>query len=281
MSVYRPNVYNLVWAVLFPSWYGVDVMGGAFLLCVCLIALGDDQDAAEQENKRLAKQWLEQRQAEFREYDFERAAAQPRKLAMEPRSLLNWSNPVRGSGLGALFLWTDEGQPQMIACAFEWGGSVKHEFHSLSTDPVACQRAGSLVHHFAAGIEFKLVAGAPEPAVQRILRLTQMRRLAERFRVSVGNKELFETRLLPQPVFRSPMSQEDDMAVFVFVQGTDPECTLLLEATRDKQWRYALVRQTKWGLKAELDGKPVWEVAPVSRHDSQSPFVVITQKPAN
>jgi hypothetical protein len=249
----------------------------ALIVPSAFLASGRAQDTARQDDKQLAQQWFDERKADFQEYDFQREAARPAKLTMEPRSLLNWSNPERGSGYGALFLWTDEGRPQMIACAFEWGGSLKHEFHSLSTDPISGQRGGNPVHRFAAGLEFKSLPGAPQPAGQRALRLTQMRRLAERFRVTMGNKEWSETRLLPQPVFRSPMSLEDDVAVFAFVQGTDPECTLLLEATPEKQWRYALARQTKWGLKVELDGKPIWDVAPLGRPQPQSPFVVLPQ----
>jgi hypothetical protein len=82
-------------------------------------------------------------------------------------------------------------------------------------------------------------------------------------------------------VYRSPESIEEDLALFVFVQGTDPECVLLLEATAGATWRYALARQTKWGLKAKLDGQPIWERAPNHRPqaDRDTPFLVLPQRP--
>jgi len=108
-----------------------------------------------------------------------------------------------------------------------------------------------------------------------------MRRQAERFRVTIGHKDWAETRLLPQPVFRSPESVSGDVAVFVFVQGTDPECALLLDATLEGEWRYGLARQTKFGLKVELDGNLAWEQTPNHRPHStrNTPFLVLPQKP--
>ena len=69
-----------------------------------------------------------------------------------------------------------------------------------------------------------------------------------------------------------------DIAVFQFVQGTDPECVLLLEAAEGK-WQYALARETKWGLKVEIDGTEVWSCEPQGspKRDSDSPFVVLAE----
>ncbi len=227
------------------------------------------------------KSWLQRRQAEFAEYRFQRELAGPVQLTMEPQSLLNWTNPERGTGEGALFLWTDRGQPQLIACAFEWAGSVKHEFHSLSTESIAAERGAKAVHTFGPGIEWLPLPKAPPPSAERGLRLTQMRRLAERFAVQVGHTEWSPTRLLPQPVFRSPESTADDYGVFVFVQGTDPECVLLLRASGEREWRYALARQTKFGLRATLDRQPIWDRRPNQQpqRDPKTPFLVLSQEP--
>lgn len=254
-----------IWRIAIPALAGLAAPAGT----------GNAQETGLS-SQPVAQAWLAQRLMEFQEYDFERGGAERGTLVMEPRALLNWSNPERGTGRGAVYLWTHEGRPQVIACAFEWGGSVKHEFHSLSTDSVVAQRRGNAVHRFGPGIEWMPLPGAPEPATQRALRLSQMRRLAERFRVRMGRQEEWsETRLLPQPVFRSSGEATGDVAVLVFVQGTDPECTLLLEATPQKEWRYALARQTKWGVKVELDGNLVWECRPFSKPDPQSPFLVL------
>ena len=115
----------------------------------------------------------------------------------------------------------------------------------------------------------------PPPAKQRTLRLTQMRRHAERFRAVMGGKQPAEMRLLTQPVFRTPAELEDDVALFVYVQGTDPECVLLLEATAEGKWRYAVTRQTKWPLFVELDGNQVADFPGIGRVPAESPFVVL------
>ncbi|HUQ69157.1 MAG TPA: hypothetical protein VM165_06530 [Planctomycetaceae bacterium] len=222
-----------------------------------------------------AKNWRNLRQAEFQAFMLERETDPPIKLALEPRPVLNWSNPERGTKNGALFLWTDEGRPQMVACAYEFNGNLKQEFHSLSTDTIRAEREGNAVHRFGPGVDWKDLTDAPKAVAQRGLRLTQMRRIAERFRVLVVKSE---TRLLPQPVYRSPMTSSADVAVFVFVQGTDPECTLLVEATADKTWRYALARQTRWGISAHLDDQLVWDESVFAKTDS--PFLVLSRKPA-
>jgi hypothetical protein len=111
-----------------------------------------------------------------------------------------------------------------------------------------------------------------------------MRRQAERFAVSIGLRDQWAAaRLLPQPVFRSPAESAADTAVFAFVQGTDPECLLLLTGAPGKPWRYALTRQSKWALKAALDDTPIWEAAPTHRpeiDDPKTPFLVISQPTA-
>jgi len=258
------------------------------LFCVLLstaAGLSLAQDApAEATKASAAKEWLAERTAEFESYRFELEGPKPKTLTMETRSLLNWSNAERGTAVGAVFLWTYEGRPEMIACAFGRGKSLRHEFHSLSTQPIMAELAGTRVHRFKPGIEWHELADAPEPAASRALRLAQMRRQAERFRATffvlrpMGNKEPAETRLLTQPVYRWPASTATDGAIFLFVQGTDPECALTLETTAEKKWRYALTRQTKSALKADLDDKPVLELPAFWQQpaDAESAFFVLT-----
>jgi hypothetical protein len=256
------------------------VLGVTFLLG-CLAIDGGRALGQQPGDIRSAKNWVPQREAEFRQYRFQLELTRPRALTMEAASLLNWTNPERGTGDGAVFLWTDGGQPQMIACAFEWAGSVKHEFHSLSTESIAAERGSQAVHTFGPGIEWKPLPDAPPPSARRGTRLTQMRRQAERFAAEVGHTEWSPTRLLPQPVYRSPDSTADDYGVFVFVQGTDPECVLLLRASGEKEWHFALARQTKFGLRVKLDGKPIWDRRPNHQplRDPKTPFLVVSQDP--
>lgn len=248
-------------------------IASAVLLGFSLASTAQESPAESQD---FREEWLDQRQAEFEAYEFEIQSAKPQKLALEKRSLLNWSNAERGAALGVVFLWTDRGRPQLIACAFGRGKLLRHEFHSLGTEPLVARRESEELHRFESGVAWQELAGAPQPAKQRALRLTQMRRQAERFRVVMGDKDPAEMRLLTQPIFRSPADLAADVALFVFVQGTDPECLLLLEATTEGKWRYALARQTKWPLKIELDGNQVAELPSIGKTPPGSPFVVLT-----
>ena len=228
------------------------------------------------------KEWLADRQKEFAAYEISVGDEKPRKLVLESRSLLNWSNAERGAEVGAVFLWTDGGRPQLIASAFGRDKLLRHEFHSLSTELIAAGRGGAAVHRFGPGALWQELPARssaektlPPPAQQRALRLTQMRRQAERFRVVMGGKQPSEMRLLTQPLYRTPAELEDDMSLFAFVQGTDPECLLTLEATSEGKWRYGLTRQTKWPLKVELDGNQVANFPGVGRTPAESPFFVL------
>jgi hypothetical protein len=249
----------------------------AGLTIACLWNVGETDGAEEPpaQSETNPKEWLAERQKEFEAYQFQVEAPEPRNLTLESRSLLNWSNAERGADVGAVFLWTDKGRPQMIACAFG-RDKLRHEFHSLSTEPIAGQRGEKAVHRFGPGIAWQELPEAPVAAKQRALRLTQMRRQAERFRVVMGGKQPAEMRLLTQPMFRTPAELADDMALFAYVQGTDPECVLMLEANAEGKWRFALTRQTKWPLKVHVDGNEVADFPSISRTPAESPFVVLT-----
>jgi hypothetical protein len=217
-------------------------------------------------------------------YRFAFEGLQTKTLTLDKQSLLNWSNPERATFNGAVFLWTCAGRPELIANAYGRGPWLRHEFHSLSTEPMIAERDGSRMHRFQPGIQWRDLADGPEPAASRPLRLAQMRRQAERFRATVfvqksmGEKEPAELRLLTQPVYRSPESAAEDVALFLFVQGTDPECVLMLEATANKSWRYALARQTRAALQANLDGKQVLDVPTYlpQAPEPDSAFLVVT-----
>ena len=175
------------------------------------------------------KEWLAQRQAEMEAYEISLEREKPRKLVLESRSLLNWSNAERGADVGAVFLWTDRGRPEMIASAFGRDKLLRHEFHSLSTEPLVVRRGEVEVHRFGPGIawqELSAESGAgkapPPPAKQRALRLTQMRRQAERFRVVMGGKQPVQMRLLTQPVYRTPAELEDDIGAVRLRAGNRP-----------------------------------------------------------
>ena len=231
----------------------------SFVLLVPLFVfqLVADEDAADN-----SKAWQERRQAEFAEYEIAQLGPDGEvAVKFETNSLLNWSNPIRRSPAGAVYLWTIAGRPQLIASTYPYKGGIEQELTSLSELPLQARREEADVHRFPQGIEWKQFAEADAPVKSRSLRLTQMRRLAERFRVSgVLDTNQFEARLLTQPIYRSPVDSDADIAIFAFVQGTDPEAVLLIEAEGTTRFRYALARMTVVAITGDLDDIRVWDL---------------------
>ena len=135
-----------------------------------------DEDASDN-----SKAWQERRQAEFAEYEIAQLGPDGEvAVKFETASLLNWSNPIRRSPAGAVYLWTIAGRPQLIASTYPYKGGIEQELTSLSELPLQARREEADVHRFPQGIEWKQFGEADAPVKSRSLRLTQMRRLAER-----------------------------------------------------------------------------------------------------
>lgn len=230
----------------------------AVLLLIVAGTVGQcEEDSAVEE----AKAWQTRRVAEFVAYEVLQSSPQGAvAVKFEPASALSWSNPIRKTAAGAVFLWTVGGRPQLIASAYPYPDGIEHELTSLSETPLVLIQDRVQRHHFTPNVVWKDVPDAEPPHQQRALRLVQMRRIAERFRVEGGNQKKFEARLLPQPIYRSPADATVDAAVFAFVQGTDPEAVLMIEATKKPCWRYALARMTTVPMTAVLDDAKVWEL---------------------
>ncbi|HJT33036.1 MAG TPA: hypothetical protein VJ783_13425 [Pirellulales bacterium] len=188
-------------------------------------------------------------------------------LEMQKEPVLRWPNPTRETPEGATFVWTHQGRPEAIACIWDHG-ILSHAFHSLSTSELVAKHNGQTIWHpAAAGIEPAPLAGAPVPADSAAKLLRQMKDLARRFTCRLtGDAGGEQLRLLPRPLYRYQTKRDNliDGALFAFVQGTDPEVVLVLEATRHNgksEWRYALTRRSMAALEADLDGKPIWSVS--------------------
>ena len=85
-----------------------------------------DEDAAD------SKAWQERRQAEFAEYEIAQLGPDGEvAVKFETNSLLNWSNPIRRSPAGAVYLWTIAGRPQLIASTYPYKGGIEQELTSF------------------------------------------------------------------------------------------------------------------------------------------------------
>jgi hypothetical protein len=172
---------------------------------------------------------------------------------------------------GNVFLWTLNERPAAVGSLFKWftpHTHMSHEFHSLSETPITTRYEGREVWRTkTGGVAFSTLPEAPVPAGSAPQRLLQMKRFARDFaatkRERDGNKQ--ELRLLTQPIYRyaAPKEEVQDGGLFVFVQGTDPEVFLLLEARGEADaahWQFAAARMKGVGFELRFQDKPIWSV---------------------
>jgi hypothetical protein len=233
-----------------------------------------ENEAPPGENKQLEKeraaQALELCRKGANEYRLFLDDSARTELELEPDPILRWSNPTVGSIHGAVFVWTDKGRPAVIASIFKWFDPLNHmafEVHSLAPTPVLGNLGNRNVWKTPGpGVEFKPVKDAPRPAATASARLTQMRSISKSFAIEKTDRDdqsQQSMRLLTQPVYRyeSESAHILDGAIFSFVQGTDPEVLLLLEAQDAKDgvaWHYALARMNSCIFKAKYQDRKVW-----------------------
>ncbi len=256
------------------------------LLLLCVLALQLAR-AEEQEKDPTGKAAEAQATKEFQTYAKGTAAAyaikarvatrdagknDQRQAVLREEPILRWSNPLGGrKAHGEVFLWTDAGRPAAVLSLYQFtfaDGAVRehHEFCSLSTTGLATSGPdGRDWSPAEPGVTMAPLADAPEPAASQRQRLTQMRELAGRFaaKKTTVQQETRSLRLLPQPVhrFESKPHEVTDGALFTFVEATDPEVFLLLEARLidgNLAWHYALARMNSLPLVVSLGDKEIW-----------------------
>jgi hypothetical protein len=193
--------------------------------------------------------------------------------AMTPRIVMRWANNVRGSDDGLTVLFLSHGRPAAACCIYPWKKqNLSLEFDSLSRKSFVAKEAGiSFWQPATPGVEFHAITDAEPPAESPAARLRQMKALSREFSskmlgMNAQNAGREELRLLPRPLYRYedlPAGDCIDGAVFAFVQGTDPESLLLLEAIKAKdrtEWQFAFARRTVGEVEGRYRGKAVWHV---------------------
>lgn len=226
-----------------------------------------------------------------RRYQFFTDAGRTTRFELSPKSLLTYSNPVRGDVFGNLFVWTHDGRPEVVGAIFDYRteGHFDSELHTLARAGIAGERDGvPFWNPRAPGVAFQPLAEAPAPADKGLARGRQMAELARSFTVERQHPEQGrgEMRLLPQPVYRysSPGAKVVDGAMFVFVEATDPEAILLLEAVGDEpKWQFAFARMNIVPFRALRHGEEAWHVDDVTWDevfDKEVPYAIVREKPS-
>ena len=193
-------------------------------------------------------------------------------LTLQPGSLLRWSNPIVGELYGDSYLWTDRGRPAAFLSVYVFLSPKQLQqmnFQSLATGTLLASYGEQTVWEpNTGGIEYEAIADVPAPARSAAARLAQMRSLARGFRAEVSEREdpnaFRELRLLTRPLYRYESSHPEilDGALFAFVDSTDPELLLLVEAERTdsgSRWIYAPGRQNHRRLRLHRDDRLIWD----------------------
>ncbi len=222
----------------------------------------------ERGNRRIVDRW----KREAAEYTIVERTEPETVLRFRTEPALHWTNPIRDSDNGLVFLWLDGGRPAAVVCFYRspWQGRIleSHEFHSLAPVGLTATRKGRRVWApSSAGVAFRPVPGAAKPALTPAERLRQLRGLAREFQGVVDpDKGKTELRLLSQPLFRyeAGLRGSPDGALFAFVLTTDPEAVLVIEertGANGPAWHYAFAKMTNHSLAMRHRDRVVWEVS--------------------
>jgi hypothetical protein len=213
------------------------------------------------------------------------------KLVLHPEPILHWTNPTVGKAFGEVYVWTHNGRPAVVGSWYRWFSpdwGRTFETTSLAEGRVT-GRVGDVRFWDSekSGLTLKPLANAVVPAKTPSARLAQMRRLAGDFVVHLadtrgGNRSEVkrQLRMLTQPVFRYPAADANttylDGALFAFVEGTDPEAFLLLEAVKTNdaaRWHFGLARMNGDALRVTFRDMDVWSVPTIANLNlSKEPY---------
>jgi hypothetical protein len=230
-----------------------------------------EKPAGEGARKDAAAPRSEELKRSASAYRIARNSEPPKDLVMRPEPVLVWTNPLRRTFAGAVFVWVADGRPEAVASIFRYteeGRAVEdNEFQSLATTGLTARRGSQTVWDpHTAGLTLSTIPGAPPPGATAAERLRQMHALAREFHAYFDVPEdRSELRLLPKPLYRYEADRPDlkDGALFAFVLTTDPEVLLVIEdrpIDGKPTWHYGFARMSMVNLRAKHKGRDVWSV---------------------
>jgi hypothetical protein len=273
------------------SRFGFRVCSPALAVLLLTVVCSADEQAAEDQQStqiKATQKWLhEYYEQQAATYEFYFDEAQTQRLGFVDRSIFHWKQDNDWSG--GLFVWTHRGRPEVLGCILaspstDGKRSVGHEFHTLALQSLPRAKTVSGTWQPKTGIKLTPMEDAAPPVATAALRLTQLRKLAREFSVTMKFQDQpWELRLLPQPIYRYAAPDvgviDGGLFAYVWTRGTDPETLLLLEC-RDEapkpRWYYSLLRFTTRPLQVKLNDREVWNSPGVGnsiRGDSQEPYV--------
>lgn len=206
-----------------------------------------------------------------RQQDYQLRRDEDNALAvLREQPLIRWENPISGAN-GGVFVWTiDERPVAMTKCHVNDRKQHYVESSVVLSGGLRLQQRGQEIWSPKQSALKEIATNALwNPAMSSVGRLVQMRKLAAEFEIEdqwgEGDGELYQLRLMPRPLYRyvSPSNGVIDGAVFAFVQGTNPEAMILVEAVQEDdaaRWRCCISRLTGYAMVAFRNGSAVYKV---------------------
>ena len=224
-----------------------------------------DEQAAESQNAAAA---------EVQRFAFAFARDRETKLKLHDAPVLRYTNPLRGEVHSALFIWTHEGRPEVVASVSNWYTPRPYlglAATSLSLDKLIGTRDGQEIWlPKSAGLELRPVPGAGPPAGSPAQRLRQMGALAREFSAEFKREARYneggKLRLMTRPLYRyeSTTDELQDGALYALADGTSPQLNLLIESRKAKaggfEWQYAFAPNNSVEYHAFYKDQEVWSL---------------------
>ena len=251
------------------------------LICCCQsLAAEEPADAARsgESTPEINIQRIEMMTEVAGKYELTLDSGEPLQVIPDP--LLKWSNPILRTHAGSVFLWTYQSRPQAVVGMFTSYGDVDHEWQTICETGLTAKFDGKTLWNPRTGIQWNAIDGNSEIAPSAALRMVQMRAIARKFSVEIGSaKKSTPLRMLPQPLYsyESPAADVLTGGVFGFVNATDPELLLCLEARTigsKQQWYYTVARMTSTRITVKYQDNVVTTIDPWDwKKDPEKPFI--------
>jgi hypothetical protein len=239
------------------------------ILCWVLITVSQQVEGAP--DKRSPATWTEFYRDTAGQYQVTYLGKRDTKqtVPLRERAVFDWSSISDFNG--AVFAWTEDGRPSVVATLFSFprGDSKERllvaEFASLAETKVTVEGPGGISWSPPPLSELTALPDAPRPATDAKKLRLDCRRLAKDFSAAMNRRgERWDLRLLTTPLLEYQASSPAlGGALFAFVgYSTDPEILLLLEAREtkdDRAWYFYAVRFSDKSLFLSFKEKKVWQ----------------------
>jgi hypothetical protein len=235
-------------------------------------------DTAAKTNAEQAAESQKAAAAEVQRFAFAFAANRETKLKLHETSILRYTNPLRGDVHSALYVWTHEGRPEVVASVSNWYTPRPYlglAATSLSLEKLVGMRDGQEIWRpRGAGLELRPIPGAEPPADSAAGRLRQMGALAREFTATFKREARYneggELRLMTRPLYRYEGTSGDlqDGALYALADGTSPQLNLLIESRKTTsggfEWQYAFAPNNSVEYRALYKDREVWSLPQVA-----------------